>query len=52
VARRRGTALARCWLRRPAVHGARSVRAGWAQTLARAAPRRPRHASRRHVVPA
>src|SRR5437773_5066434 len=52
VARRRDTPLARCWLRRPAVHPARSVRAGWAQTLARGAPRRPRHAARRHVAQA
>jgi len=32
---RRGTPLARCWLRRPADHRARAGRAGWAQTLAR-----------------
>src|SRR5687767_4050828 len=45
AARRRGTPLARCWLRRPAVQLARLVRAGWAQTLARGVPRRRRRAS-------
>src|SRR5687767_12746961 len=45
VARRRAPPLARCWLRRPAVHIARAVRAGWAQTLAQGGPRRHRRPS-------